>query len=198
MISEDGNITSNKIADLQTKAAYASLVGYELDNSWYVNRKDSGVMTTQNPAYALTNKEGKEYDDMTMVLLNAAGGNSVNRDDLAQFGIKTAEDYNNKELFNQLRAGADILSAVGFQVNGWNFKSLTAQQVLEAYNKTTDENVKKACLATGLITAGTDNIARVANGKTNASKFEGNVRDFYKKVLTDIVGYTKLPKTEKK
>lgn len=198
MISENGNITSNKIADLQTKAAYASLVGYELGNSWYVNRSDgNGQMTTQNPAYALTNKEGKEYDDMTMVLLNAAGGNSVNRDDLAQFGIKTAEDYNNKELFNQLRAGADILSAVGFQVDGWNFKALTAQQVLNAYNKTTDENVKKACLATGLITVGTDNIARVANGKTNVSKFEGNVRDFYKTVLVDIVGYANIKKPEK-
>ena len=198
MISENGNITSDKIADLQTKAAYASLVGYELGNSWYVNRSDSGVMTTQNPAYALTNNEGKEYDDMTMVLLNAAGGNSVNRDDLAEYGIKTAEDYNNKELFNKLREGADILTAMGFQVNGWNIQDLSAQQILEVYNKTKDENVKKACLATGMIMVGTDNIARVATGKTNTSVFDGdNIRDFYKKVLTEIVGYPNLPKEEK-
>ena len=198
MISDGKNITSAKIAQLQTNAAYASLVGYELNNSWYVNGNDAdGTMDIGNPAYALTNKEGTEYDDMTMVLLNAAGGRSVNRDDLAKFEIKTVEDYNNKELFTQLRQGADLVSAVGFKVSGWNVSSPTAREVLATYEKATDENVKKACIATGLIEVGSDGVARVANGKTADSKLDGDVRDFYKKVLADIVGYEKLPKTQK-
>lgn len=197
MISDNGMITSDKIDKLQTDAAYASLVGYELNNTWYYGKKnDDGTMSAQNPAYALTNENGKKYDDMTLVLLNAAGGNSVNRADLAEYGITTRADYENKELFNDLREGADIMSAVGFKTNKWGFANLTAQQVLDSYNKTDDDKVKQACIKTGLIRVGTDGLARVAQGKTNASKFEGDVRDFYKSVLIDIVGYTNLKKEE--
>lgn len=198
MISDEkGNITSAKLDKLQTDAAYASLVGYELNNTWYYGKKNNdGTMSAENPAYALTNENGKKYDDMTMVLLNAAGGSSVNRQDLAEFGITTKEDYENKELFNDLREGADIMAAVGFKTNGWKFASLTAQQVLDAYNKATDDKVKQACLKTGLITVGTDGLARVAQGKSSTSKFEGDVRELYKSVLVDIVGYTNIKKEE--
>ena len=197
LADKNGQITSDSISELQTSAAYAALVGYNVNNSWYVNGNDEdGIMTPQNPAFALTNNEGKEYDDLSMVLLNAKGGNSVNRADLAEYGITTAADYQNKELFNDLREGADILAGVGFKANGWNFSNLTAQQVLDAYNNTDNENVKKACVKTGLITVGTDGLARVAKGKTNTSNFDGDVRALYKDVLVDIVGYANIKKPE--
>ena len=197
MISNNGTITSAKISELQAKAAYASLVGYEEDNSWYVNKSENkGAMTTANPAYSLTNENGTKYDDLTMVLLNSQDGNSINRKDLEDYGFKTAADFQNKELFKQLRTGADILAAIGFETSGWGFKDINAEDILKAYNGTNDENVKRACILTGLIEVDNDGIARVANGKTNESKFDGNVRDFYRKVLIEIVGYANLKKPE--
>ena len=192
---KDGNITSDSLKELQTSAAYATLVGGNVTTEWFVNGSDSALTNVKESdvVYALTNKEGKEFDDLTMILLNAAGGKSVNRADLAEYGIKTVADYQNKELFKDIREGADILAAVGFKAKGSGFTVPTAQQVYNIYRNTNDENVKKACVKTGLITVGTDGLPRVIKGATS---FTGDVRALYKDVLIDIVGYSNLKKEE--
>lgn len=209
MIAENGQITSSKLTQLQTNAAYAELVGYELNNAWdvYLN-DDDGTMTTLHPAYALTDNDGVNYHQYTMGLLNAAGGNSINRADLAKFGITTTEDFKNKELFNKLREASDLVEEIdkldnnvvtndfGATLNLTG--SITAQNVLDMYNscvsgenkdKDFAEKMKKLCLESGLIVVEND-VARLADGTNEQTKVKA--RDLYKVALAAVEYPNKL------
>lgn len=193
MIAKDGIITSDSIKALQANAAYAALVGYEVGNQWYVNgNNNDGVMTTQNPAYALTDDGGKTYNPLVMAFLNEAGGNSINREDLAKFGITTAADFQNDKLFDTIRAASDMVGALGAKPNANKPNAtvlpVTAQGILDTYNATEDANLKKLCLESGAIEVGTDGVARVKDGMTNTSQVDSKA--LFKKALA-VLNYPK-------
>jgi len=205
MIAENGQITSGKLAKLQNDAAYAALVGNEVNNSWWVNgNNNDGQMTPKHPAYAITDNEGKDYHNYTLSLMNEAGGNSVNRADLAALGLTTTEDLQNADNFNKIREGSDLVETLDSLDNhapANRTGTITAQNMLDMYNSCKSgenknepwaANMMKLCVSSGYITAD-DGIARIADNFTNISRVKAS--DLFK-VALEVVGYTNLKKEE--
>ncbi len=209
-IAQNGMITSDKLKQLQKEASYASVVGGETGNAWLLN--DENIqLTPQNPGYALT--DNGKFHMYTMGLLNAAGGNSINKDDLAKFGITSTEDFQNKTLFNQLRQASDLVEVLDtmdgnaatiskgekwpFNVNFNNENgSITAQNMLDMYNSCVSgdsknqawaENMKKMLVSSGIIIV-EDNVPKIKPGFSNVTKV--NARDLFKLAL-QVVEYPK-------
>lgn len=216
-IAEDGNITSGKLAELQNNAAYATLVGGDVNYVWSVTGNQTHLAST-NPAYPVTD-EGSLHQ-YTMTLLNENGGTNVNRDDLAAYGITTTEDFENRELFEKIREGSDLVEELDKMDGDANITktgvpdtvfgkpqsgtpgrtgSISAQNLLDMYNSCVSgankdqawaENMKTLCVNSGYIVVD-DGVAKIANGFTNLTKI--SAVELFKKAL-EAVGYPNLDK----
>lgn len=117
MIAENGVITSGKLDKLADDAGYASLVGGKLSNvinlDQTLNTDGEVYASSTAAAIADADENGKyTYHAYTLSLLNVNGGTSVDRDDLARWGIDDAADYGNKELFSVIRQASDLVEAL--------------------------------------------------------------------------------------
>lgn len=200
--NNSGNFFNGAVKDVETEKKNTPVDVKPISKSVVFDPSKDADMKSSDPAYALTDNNGKDYHDYTMHLLNAAGGSTVNSTDLAKFGVTTAADLQNKEIFEKLREGSDLVELVDsiddkVETSMTNRVSLiSAKAFVDMYNscvngenkdKSWAENMKKLCTQSGMIDV-QNNVATYKMGFTNLSRI--TAADLFK-IALHVVDYPK-------